>query len=334
MEDQTIVQSDLPPAPAGEATRVLSATPTMGYAPAAPYGDATQQALTVTCPVCQTPNPPSERYCQDCGLLFGSATDVEPLEDASQLPRLLDSTGREFVLNAGVNTVGRENADILLIDPTVSRRHAQVALEETRIIVEDLGSTNGSYVGANPTRAGQRTEAYDGDTVRFGSVSLTLALPGGAARPASAAPAAAPTPAPQEDRGEPVAQLVLGDGTEFPLYEGVNTLGRRSGNQIVLADAFASGRHAEIRCNPDGTAELVDVGSTNGTFIAGERLAPNTPVTLEEGTTVTFGKTPVTFRRAAPAAADATVAMPPSEPAPEVDDFLLTPTDPPQEGAI
>jgi pSer/pThr/pTyr-binding forkhead associated (FHA) protein len=135
-------------------------------------------------------------------------------------------------------------------------------------------------------------------------VALRLALPGGGGRPAAltagpaeAAVSAAPGPAP--DRGEPLAVLALDDGTEFPLYEGVNTAGRRSTNQIVLADAFASGRHAEITLGADGTATLVDVGSTNGTFLAGERLAANEPVALEDGTSVTLGKTTLTFRRPA-----------------------------------
>src|SRR5262249_50701248 len=124
------------------------------------------------------------------------------------------------------------------------------------------------------------------------------------ARPAAAAAPAAPAiPAapPAEERGEPVAYLSLADGTEYLLFEGVNTLGRRSGNQIVLADAFASGRHAEVRCEPGSAPQVVDVGSTNGTFIAGERLAPNEPVTLADGTVVTMGKTPFTFRISAPA---------------------------------
>jgi pSer/pThr/pTyr-binding forkhead associated (FHA) protein len=314
-----MVQSDVPgfTTPAGgEATRVMGAPPVagMGY-------EATQQAMTVTCAVCGTPNGPAERYCQDCGFMFGSAPgEVEPLPDLSQLPRLLETaTGRELMLNPGANSVGRENADVLLMDPTVSRRHAQVTLENGQVTVEDFGSTNGTQVSGRRLAAGERASAFDGDTVKFGSVALTLAVPGGAARPAdAAAPAAVAEPAPVEDRGEPVAFLSLGDGTEYPLYAGVNSLGRRSSNHIVLADAFASGKHAEITVNEDGTAQLVDVGSTNGSFIAGERLAANAPVALTEGLSVTLGKTALTYRSAAPAPMEDSAPEPASEPAPEV----------------
>lgn len=292
MEERTM-QADYPPAypPAGDATQVF---PSPGDSMGMGYGDRTQQAITITCPVCSTPNGPGTAYCQDCGLMFGSApTEVEPLPDVSQLPRLVDaSSGRELVLNSGLNSVGREGTDVLLPDPTVSRRHAQVTVEAGQLIVEDLGSTNGTFVGGRPVRPGERATAFDGDAVRFGSIHLVLALPGGASRPADAA---APAPAiVAEDRGEPVAQLKLANGTEYHLYTGTNSIGRRSSNQIILADAFASGRHAEIDCSPDGTVVLTDLGSTNGTFVGGERLAPNTPVTLTEATQFRFAKSDAT----------------------------------------
>lgn len=287
MEEQTVVM----PGGVGagpEATRVMTTPPGAGM-----YGgaEATQMAVTVTCPVCGTPNPPSELFCQDCGLLFSSVSgDVEQLPDSADLPRLVDSSGREFLLNPGVNTVGRENADILLAEGTISRRHAQVTLEEDRLLVEDLGSTNGTAVAGAPVRPGAPASAYQGDTVKFGSVTLTVSLPGGGARPAALAP---PSPA-EEPAGPRLGAIRLPDGTEQPLLEGVTTIGRRSTNRIVLADPFASGAHAEIRAE-SGSVVLVDLGSTNGTFIAGERVAPQNPIPVTEGLTVTFGKTPLTF---------------------------------------
>lgn len=304
MEERTM-QADYPPAypPAGDATQVL---PSPGAPMGMGYGEATQQAITITCPVCSTPNGPGTAYCQDCGLMFGSApTEVEPLPDVSQLPRLVDAAGgRELVLNSGLNTVGREGTDVMLPDPTVSRRHAQVTVEGGQLIVEDLGSTNGTYVGGRPVRPGERATAFDGDAVRFGNIHLVLALPGGSARPAElAAPAPAPAPV-TEDRGEPVAQLRLANGTEYPLYAGTNTIGRRSSNEIILSDAFASGRHAEIACNADGSVILTDVGSTNGTFVNGERLAPNVPVTLTEATAFRFAKSDASLSMLGTPAAD------------------------------
>lgn len=286
MSDPTIV---MPEGGVGEATRVMTVPPA-----ATPGYEATQHAMTVTCPVCGTPNPPGDLYCQDCGLLFSSvAGGVEAIPDATDLPRLTDSAGREFVLNPGVNTVGRESADIVLQDPTISRRHAQITVEEGRLLIEDLGSTNGTAVGSTPVKPGAPGGAYNGDTVRFGNVTLTVSLPGGDARPLALA---APAPA-QADRGPVVGRLVLADGSEVPLYSGLNTIGRRSTNQVVLADAFASGSHATVEVTGDGSAVLVDVGSSNGTFVNGERLAPNAPVQLADGAEFTAGKTVLVYRQ-------------------------------------
>ena len=295
MEERTLLEGAIPTTQPGfgEATRLMT-PPMVGG-----YGEATQQAIVITCAVCGTPNGPGERYCQDCGFMFGSASgEMEPPPDPSQMVRLVDGTGRELLLNPGVNLVGRDSADVLLPDPTVSRRHAQIALEGDQVTVEDLGSTNGSSVAGRKLGAGEKATAYSGDSVKFGNLIFTLQLPGGVARPAEAI--AAPAAEPPVDRGAPVAFLTREDGSEIPLFEGVNSLGRRSTNQIVLSDSFASGRHAEVRWEA-GSAVVVDVGSTNGTFIGAERLAPNVSRPLTEGLTVRFGKTELTFRTASTA---------------------------------
>ena len=54
--------------------------------------------------------------------------------------------GRVLPIEAGL-TIGREGTDIVLPDPEVSRKHAVMrVLESGGAAVEDLGSTNGTYV--------------------------------------------------------------------------------------------------------------------------------------------------------------------------------------------
>lgn len=348
MEERTVV-AQYPGEPqvtgggAYEQTYVMNApVPTA----ALPY-DRTMQAMAAPCPVCGTPNPPTERYCQDCGLMFGSTAEVvEPLPDMAQSPRLVAmADGKEFALNPGANSVGRDAADILIVDPTVSRRHAQVILDNGRLLVEDFGSTNGTKVGERRLAAGEQVPAGNCDVIRFGNVHLTVNLPGSEANNATvamtgggaAAPAATPlaaAPAAESaviaDRGEPVATITMVEaGSEFPLYVGVNTLGRRSGNQIVVTDAFMSGRHAEIHVMENGVATLIDVGSTNGTFVGGERLAANEPVTLGEGGEFVLGKTQFVLRGKGgeegtpPAAAETPAAWDQGSAEPGGEDFLL-----------
>ncbi len=58
----------------------------------------------------------------------------------------------------------------------------------------------------------------------------------------------------------------------FPIDAGTVTVGRRKDNHIVLKDRFISSYHAEFRRLSDGTYEIVDRESFNGTFVNGERV--------------------------------------------------------------
>jgi pSer/pThr/pTyr-binding forkhead associated (FHA) protein len=286
--DKTIVSPESGTA-AAEPTAFLSSA-----------ADVTQAAIAFTCPVCRTQNPPGERWCRDCGFLLGSTVEG-PLEMPEPVagPRLIGDGGREFPLRAGANTVGRENADILLLDPTVSRRHAQIVLEDGAAFVEDLGSTNGTRIDGAPVPIGERSSIAEGSELRFGSVALRLALGDAASVGGAGAPTSDLTARSDLSEGEPqvpddrpaVALLVAADGTEYPFREGVTTAGRRAGNDIVLTgDPYLSGRHAQFRIDAAGWT-VIDLGSTNGTFVNGERLREGQPQPLAAGDEVRLGQT-------------------------------------------
>lgn len=93
----------------------------------------------------------------------------------------------------------------------------------------------------------------------------------------------------------PVAILVFA-GKTIPLYAGPNVLGRDPSSGILIDDGTVSRRHACIQLD-GGNATLEDLGSKNGTFIAGKRLAA--PVPLPDGTTFVLGDASIVFRRAA-----------------------------------
>jgi DNA-binding winged helix-turn-helix (wHTH) protein len=80
---------------------------------------------------------------------------------------------REYPLAEGDNLLGR-GEDCLLALPSgkVSRRHARIRVGRGDAVLEDLGSKNGTYVGAE--RIAGPTPLADGDEVRLGSVLLVF----------------------------------------------------------------------------------------------------------------------------------------------------------------
>lgn len=90
-------------------------------------------------------------------------------------------------------------------------------------------------------------------------------------------------------------------GTVFDLTKEVTVLGRDVGNDIVIGDVEISRQHARLTRTPTGFV-LEDLGSTNGSFVNGDRLT--SPRVLNPGDLLGFGENvTVTFDATAPAAA-------------------------------
>jgi pSer/pThr/pTyr-binding forkhead associated (FHA) protein len=65
----------------------------------------------------------------------------------------------------------------------------------------------------------------------------------------------------------------------YPLKIGLNTVGRLSDNDVVLEDPYVSRRHCAVVIHAaNGTCELHDVASKNGTYLNGNRLSGPTPL--------------------------------------------------------
>ena len=81
--------------------------------------------------------------------------------------------GLTYVLGPGETVVGRGgDCDIFLGDVTVSRHHAKLAVSDEHLSIEDLGSTNGTYIN------GAREDAADlkaGDELIIGKFHLIVA---------------------------------------------------------------------------------------------------------------------------------------------------------------
>jgi adenylate cyclase len=81
-------------------------------------------------------------------------------------------------------------------------------------------------------------------------------------------------------------QLSLADGNCW-------TIGRGDDNQFVVKDRCISRNHAMIQYTDAGDRYLIDLGSSNGTFVNGRRVS--IPVTIHDGDTIAFGQTELQF---------------------------------------
>lgn len=90
-----------------------------------------------------------------------------------------------------------------------------------------------------------------------------------------------------------VLEILDGDraGEVLSLAEGTLRIGRKAGNDLVLADEKASGVHAEVAFD-GGRYVLRDLGSTNGTMMDGRKV---TEVVLGRGDTFAIGRIRLRF---------------------------------------
>jgi pSer/pThr/pTyr-binding forkhead associated (FHA) protein len=252
-----------------------------------PTLNATITIKPTQCPVCKTFNPAGVMFCVECGLIFDRALPADAFgAPAIQLPVLVESTGREHPIRPGTNLVGREG-DIMIDDPRVSRKHAQIISNNGTMEVEDFGSTNGTLYNGTKLTQGEKRTLSQGDKVSFGGLELTLSLPGQAmatniiASNKTAAMSAAP-------RLDTAPAVLVGEGAERPLKKGVNTFGRKSDNDISIVDPYVSGRHGEIDVADDGVY-LTDTGSTNGTMLNDAKLNPNQRTKISQDDEIRLG---------------------------------------------
>ena len=104
------------------------------------------------------------------------------------------------------------------------------------------------------------------------------------------------TVTPTQPQVAPLASLLVRSGPlkgrRLPVKVPVVNIGRADFNDVVIADPSVSTSHAKLQ-RRDDVWVLSDLGSTNGTFVEGERVSTDT--VLVSGTTIKFGEVAVLF---------------------------------------
>ncbi|GBD09901.1 FHA domain-containing protein FhaB [Candidatus Thermoflexus japonica] len=161
----------------------------------------------IECPLCGRKYPVGALFCPECGvyLLTGGPLRTEPLPEGVSIPVELPAGSPSTagarpqslvlqVLSSGRRVVIRPDQEVLVgrldvgrgifphVDLTpdggleggVSRRHARIFFQNDQFYIEDLGSTNGTYLN------GVRLDPYsprplgDGDELRLGQISIRV----------------------------------------------------------------------------------------------------------------------------------------------------------------
>ncbi|NTW00575.1 MAG: FHA domain-containing protein [Oscillochloris sp.] len=235
------------------------------------------------CAHCQAPlSRPDARFCTVCGQSQPVAAQAGPAPTVlatgspgatiglgAQLQILEDGQTRTIPLSSASATLGRaSDNDVVLASRFVSGRHARIEPDGAAHRIIDIGSTNGIlYEGQRVPRHDLR----DGDVLRIGDPAtgsfVTLTYYNSAA-----------TRTPQASK---VSQRYVLDPNDPQI-----TIGR-AGCDVVLENPQVSRFHAQIDRAAGGGAILRDVGSTNGTFVNGQRL--NGSHTLRPGDVIQIG---------------------------------------------
>jgi Protein of unknown function (DUF3662)/FHA domain len=228
-------------------------------------------------------------------------SEVQPVEIASALRKEIDDkaaiVGRDRTIapNDFVVELGKGDHERL--------EEWQEALGGELTTAVHQYATQQRYAFVGPVHV-TFEEAHDLDTGVFRVRSTTTGAPTATpaadrqAPPAPSAPPLAPS-APVEDRTasaspsavRPAATLEV-DGALHRVTKPVTVIGRGADVDLPVEDPGVSRRHAEVHL-VDGRVRVIDLGSTNGTFVDGERIHA---ATLADGSTITVGRSRITVR--------------------------------------
>ena len=242
------------------------------------------------CPSCGSDVPPGFRFCGSCGFRMdevsapaampqppGLGPAMGPGPAARPQPRCLltlirpdGSEGGTHDLRIGENKIGRNYGSIFENDGYLSPVHADLMVTPPTALVRDLGSLNGVFV-----KMTGEEEIQPGQILRIGQELIRFEL----VNPPE------PTADGTEIMGSPNPgywgrlTVIIGnsvDGAAFPLLGENITMGRERGEINFPDDGYVSGLHARLTIR-DGRVFLVDLGSSNGTFVKvnGERGLTN-----------------------------------------------------------
>ncbi len=248
-------------------------------APIEPVAEPARVAARV--PVAEVAERPVEEGTSVLGISPVAAVAERRLRFSLIVIRPDGSPGQECELTHPTVFLGRTEGDILLPDdPLVSRHHARFTVLGEQLYVEDLGSSNGTFVRLRKPHTLKHDDIILAGRQMFRFRECQSKEPGAENQPAAQPPSSARAEAPAE-----LVRLLPGGVEEnhYPLQAGENILGRTRGTLTFPEDAYLSSQHAKVKYE-GGKFILEDLQATNGTFV---RIRPC--ALLDDGDIILIG---------------------------------------------
>ena len=216
--------------------------------------------------------------------------------------------GQYFSLGNG-NVIGRDEKNEIVIPASyVSRQHAKIAVRKEKLYIEDLGSSNGTYVNGDRVKS---CELRNGDEVRFdefifsviGPVSKVDSKPRTVVRDKTVKPKSQSRPkrsVTQSDQKRVLASKPVFfhglshdvQGKVFEITNVQNHISRMLGHHLSTSERSVSARHVYLS-ETDLGWEIKNDGASDGLMINGKMQAR---AVLQDGDEITVGGTLLKFQ--------------------------------------
>jgi S-DNA-T family DNA segregation ATPase FtsK/SpoIIIE len=131
----------------------------------------------VLCPGCRNPlTMPEMTIPLSIAQVKSGASEELELDPGKKYALIVLSgpeSGKVVAIDKKVVTIGRSGCDVVLDDAELSRRHAKIRIHGATATLEDLGSTNGTFVGSERVES---AEIENRSKFRVGTVELAFVV--------------------------------------------------------------------------------------------------------------------------------------------------------------
>ncbi|MBQ9815993.1 MAG: FHA domain-containing protein [Proteobacteria bacterium] len=229
----------------------------------------------IHCRSCGAVCPRSNKYCGFCAAYLGNYTSKRQFADVELNNINLDialisinedsTDGVRIPLKFNETILGRSGDSRFPSDAFLSPKHCRLLVEGRQLFIEDLDSLNGTYLIARGEVCLQPGDCFIAgrQLLRFERFEQVVS------NKARSVDGTRYMGSPSSGGDYKLVQIGVGNITQnvYCLSEGGAILGRETGDIIFNRDRFMSGRHAQIYPREDGNFYLLDLNSSNGTWM-------------------------------------------------------------------